>query len=44
MCSRFLLTFRNMGYLGTLIMVIFLSVYLKGIWDTCLFALRDMEY
>ena len=23
---------------------IFLSVYLKGIWDTCLFALRDMEY
>ena len=30
MCSRFLLTLRNMGYLGTLIMVIFFVSLLKG--------------
>ena len=39
----FLFTFRDMGYLGKLIMGIFLHL-LKGIWDTCLFTSRDMGY
>ena len=34
----------DMGYLETLIIVIFPCQFTKGIWESCLFALRDMEY
>ena len=39
----FLFTFRDMGYLGKLILGIFAHL-LKGIWDICLFTSRDMGY
>ena len=39
----FSFTFRDMGYLGKLILEIF-AYLLKGIWDICLLTSRDMGY
>ena len=39
----FSFTFRDMGYLGKLILEIF-AYLLKGIWDICLLTSRNMGY